>query len=78
MQANKQRGIQVPSSQAQQGGKQAFMSRMLDHLSRPFVRLGFYFVEKIMLRVMNEIARSHRDGNSDLRFFYLEKGRRSR
>jgi|GEM_PF-3522900 len=64
-------------SQSQQDGKQPFMGRMLDRLSKPFVRIGSYFVDKIMLGLMNEIARAERNSDSDLRFLNLERHRRT-
>ncbi len=53
------------------------MGRMLDRLSKPFVRIGSYFVDKIMLGLMNEIARAERNSDSDLRFLNLERHRRT-
>jgi len=64
--------------QTEPGGKQPFMRRALDRLSVPFVALGFYAVEKILLDIIIQVERAKKDGNPEIRYLNLDKHFRSK
>jgi len=74
---NHSRREKQPSSSQPQDAKRTFMGRMLDRLSVPFVNIGLYLAEKIVLDVIIQVERAKKDSNPDVSFLNLERYRRT-
>lgn len=54
------------------------MRRALDRLSVPFVALGFYVVERILVDVIIQMERAKKNGNPEVRYLGLDRHFRSK